>query len=85
MKSGKERVGNIEGKKKCWLPAFALFPKNDCKSFCLRIVKTWHSVVTGQQLTFNHLILTFDDPEKTAVENIEVKGENSANQHFLLF
>ena len=36
-------------------------------------------------LTLYHTILTFNEPEKKPYENMVGKGENSDNQHFLLF
>ena len=35
-------------------------------------------------LTLDCTILTFNDPEKEAFENIVEKGNNSGNWHFLL-
>ena len=37
------------------------------------------------RLTLYHTIVTFNNPETRAFENIVRKGENAGNQHFLLF
>ena len=35
--------------------------------------------------TLYHTIQTFNDPKEKTFKNIEGKGENAGNQHFLLF
>ena len=62
---------------------FSLFPIMFSKSFFLRDVKTWGSVVKCQLFTIQSQLLTTQ--KKKALENTVRKGENAGNQHFLLF
>ena len=41
--------------------------------------------ISSAVLTLYYTVLTFNDIEKEAFENIVGKGENAGNQHFLLF
>ena len=69
-------------RRKCWLPAFSLFPTIFSKAFFSRGVKSRDCVVIVNYLT--------DSPDfkralyKKPYENI-VGRENAGNQHFLLF
>ena len=51
------------------------------KVFFHRVVKTWDCAVNSLPLNPR----TFNDLKKKPFENIEGKGENAGNQHFLLF
>ena len=69
---------------KCCLPTFSPFPIVFSKAFSfIRIVKNQDRVVKSYPITTQwHLLPRL---EKKSFQNIAGKGENTGNQHFLLF
>ena len=69
-----DRVENITGKRrKCWLPAFSLFPVMFLKGFFLMVMKTRDCFVNG--LTLYPTMQSVKTLKWKAFENIIGKGE----------